>query len=143
MIKNILIITLLLLTNIEADLIRDDKSKVVNDTTTLLMWQDNEASKRVKKTWTEAIDYCEDLSFAGFDDWRLPNINELYSIGDRNEINSTIKNTFVNISPSYYWSSTTNASNTSIARNIFFLNGNDSNGNKRDKSHVRCVRNGQ
>jgi hypothetical protein len=139
MMKNILIITLLLLTNIQADLIRDDKSKVINDTTTFLMWQDDEASKIVKKTWTEAIDYCESLSFAGFDDWRLPNLNELYSIGD----NSTIKNIFVNVSPSYYWSSTTNASNTSIARNVFFLNGNDSNGNKRDNNYVRCVRNGK
>lgn len=117
------------------------ESKVVNDTTTSLMWQDNEASKIVKKTWTEAIDYCESLSFAGFDDWRLPNLNELYSIGNRDKINSTIKNIFVNISPSYYWSSTTNESNTLIARNVLFLNGNDSNDNKKNDNHVRCVRN--
>ena len=30
--------------------------------------------------WCTALQYCEDLSFGGFDDWRMPNIRELLSI---------------------------------------------------------------
>jgi len=65
--------------------------------------------------WQESIDYCEDMSFAGHDDWRLPNFNELYSIGDRSKSNPAIKDAFVNVSSSNYWSSTTRVSYTSNA----------------------------
>ena len=53
------------------------------DALTGLVWEDNpigtEAQER--KTWTEAIDYCENLEGGG--KWRLPNINELETITDR------------------------------------------------------------
>jgi len=32
--------------------------------------------------WSEALTYCEDLTYAGHDDWRLPNATELQSIVD-------------------------------------------------------------
>ena len=32
--------------------------------------------------WCEALTYCENLSLAGHDDWRLPNVLELLSIVD-------------------------------------------------------------
>ena len=41
---------------------------------------------------------------------------------------------------SNYWSSTTNASNTSNAWNVNFNNGNDNANNKTNTNFVRCVR---
>ena len=143
MMKNILIVTFLLLTSVQADFVRDDALEVVNDTTTCLMWQDNLESKTVQKTWTEAIDHCEGLSFAGFDDWRLPNFNELYSIGDRSRYNPAIKTAFSNVVSYNYWSSTTGASDTSRAWGVSFRYGSDGNGGKGTSRYVRCVRAGQ
>ena len=51
--------------------------EVVVNNTTGLMWQDSQVNSSVRFGWQQAIDYCENLSHAGFDDWRLPNVNEL------------------------------------------------------------------
>ena len=126
-----------------ADFIRDDVKEVVNDTTTCLMWQDDNASKTVTRTWQESIDYCEDMSFAGYDDWRLPNFNELYSIGDRSKVNPAIKDAFVNVSYSVYWSSTTYVKRTSTAWVVGFHLGYDYINVKANDYYVRCVRDGQ
>jgi len=54
------------------------KGDIVIDNKTGLMWQNARFS--AKRTWQEAIDYCKKLEFEGYDDWRLPNVNELRTI---------------------------------------------------------------
>jgi hypothetical protein len=59
----------------------DNGDGTVTDTMTGLMWFKNESGPFV---WENALIYCEGLTFAGYDDWRMPNIKELLSIVDFN-----------------------------------------------------------
>lgn len=58
----------------------DNGDGTVTDNNSGLMWQQVPSSDDY--TWQEAVDYCEDLVFAGNDDWRMPSLKELYSISD-------------------------------------------------------------
>lgn len=54
---------------------------VVTDSSTHLAWQTTEL-ETTPRTWQQALGYCESLSHAGKDDWRLPSIKELATIVD-------------------------------------------------------------
>jgi len=55
-----------------------DGEPVIKDLTTNLYWQKN----YVDYGWRQGLAYCENLVYGGYDDWRVPNINELVSIVD-------------------------------------------------------------
>lgn len=59
---------------------QDNGNETVTDNNTGLMWQQIPTSDEF--TWQEAVDYCNDLEFGGYDDWRMPNLKELFSISD-------------------------------------------------------------
>ncbi len=88
-----------------------DGDDVVIDKATGLMWpkdfNGSGANSGNTANWNASIDYCNSLSFAGFSDWRLPNINELISIWDSSLRSPAIPSPFINVVNSqYYWSST-------------------------------------
>lgn len=139
------ILTLLVLSSIAftADCTRNAE-ETVNCTDTGLMWQDDSNASSVSRNWQGAIDHCEGLSFAGYDDWRLPNYNELKSIVDYEKSSGAkIKNGFANTSSGSYWSSTSGAYSTGSAWLGNFSVGSDHQSNKSYSTHVRCVRAGQ
>lgn len=58
----------------------DNGDGTISDLATGLMWQ--KADDGVSRDWEEALEYCENLELATFNDWRLPNAKELQSIVD-------------------------------------------------------------
>ncbi|OGW04063.1 MAG: hypothetical protein A2Z59_11275 [Nitrospinae bacterium RIFCSPLOWO2_02_39_17] len=112
----------------------------VVDTDTDLMWQQGENNKM---NWDSAIAYCKNLSLAGYNDWRLPNIEELKSLIDVKKNPKINKTHFPNAYSSYYWSSTADTGNSSNAWYVNFVNGNVDYYGKSWYYYVRCVRDGQ
>ena len=100
-------------------------------------------------TWQAALQRAETLNagagFAGFNDWRLPNIKELSSIVEEQcfapAINATL---FPNTPPSsWYWSSSPYAAYASGGWSVGFRNGFDFVYLKSNNFYVRLVRSGQ
>jgi Protein of unknown function (DUF1566) len=52
------------------------------DPATGLMWTKKDNGSKVN--WQEAVNYCQNLQLAGHSDWRLPAIDELQGIYDKN-----------------------------------------------------------
>ncbi|SFV75274.1 hypothetical protein MNB_SM-3-2 [hydrothermal vent metagenome] len=136
------LIGVLLLSNLLfAGFIRDDGKGVVFDTTTHLMWQDSQDDVNGSKTWGEAIVYCENLEYASYDDWYLPNINELLTIVDIHQSDPAINSHFV-YKESYppYWSSTASVDDSNYAFSVNFDIGSFGESSKTNQVNVRCVR---
>jgi hypothetical protein len=115
----------------------------VTDTVTGLMWQRTTTTEL--SSWEGAIRYCEGLTLAEHDNWRLPNLRELRSIADYSRYNPSIDTTyFPDMVSSYYWSSTTRAYGTgSWAWYVGFYKGHDYGHYKSSHRYVRAVRGGQ
>jgi len=58
----------------------DSGAGTVTDVATGLVWQQSDSA--VAMNWEGALAYCEDLTVASCDDWRLPNVKELQGILD-------------------------------------------------------------
>jgi len=59
-----------------------DETNCVTDNLTGLIWARNANLPGVLMNWTNAIAFCESLTYGGHSDWRLPNVKELQSLTD-------------------------------------------------------------
>lgn len=119
--------------------------EVVMDLATGLMWaRDGNAAgcnNGSRNPWSISLAYCESLVFAGFSDWRLPNVLELQSIVNHNLVNPAIWDSFTNVHYNYYtWSSTTRKNLTTDAKAVSFSEGSLKYYAKTTSLYLRAVR---
>ena len=72
----------------------DNLDGTITDTSTGLMWMQNDNGSGI--LWENALSYAENFSFAGFSDWRLPDVKELQSIIDYSRSPSTTNSAAIN-----------------------------------------------
>ncbi|ETR70851.1 MAG: hypothetical protein OMM_02932 [Candidatus Magnetoglobus multicellularis str. Araruama] len=87
----------------ERFVINDDRT--VTDTYTGLMWSPEISETR--KTWKEALEFCEIYNYTGNNDWRLPEIRELLSIVDYSKYGPAIDTNFFSTMYGYYFTRST------------------------------------
>jgi hypothetical protein len=97
----------------------DNGDGTLSDQASGLTWMQTDSQQPL--SWADALAYCEGLSWAGQEDWRLPNAKELYSIVDTSRApdvsNTAAANSLFQSTPltdeagkpdyGYYWTSTT------------------------------------
>ena len=101
-----------------------------------------------RHSWQEALQLVKTINsnggFAGYTDWRLPNVKELASIVERKCVSPAINTTiFPATADGYYWSASSYADHPTRAWHVYFGDGNNDNFSKDLKLHVRLVRGGQ
>ncbi len=116
------------------------KGDVVHDSERKLMWQDNGAVESNEVHNGEAKAYCEKLSLAEHDDWRLPTVHELQNIVDLTRYEPAIQRGFHFVASESYWSSTLYADDKDRAWNVDFKSGSTQNSRHSYAFYVRCVR---
>ncbi|RLA07540.1 MAG: hypothetical protein DRQ51_05790 [Gammaproteobacteria bacterium] len=115
---------------------------VALDNNTGLMWKRHHETK--KMSWQEALDYAKNHNFAAFDDWRLPSIDELKTIVEKDKKPAINHYAFIGASAiSYFWSSTPHSFDSNYAWRMNFYNGYDYYDDCTDTGYVRLVRGGK
>ena len=87
---------------------------VIRDNLTGLMWTKNANLPAGTRSWSDAVTYCENLTYCGYSDWRLPNIMEAISLMNYGRMMPTLEGggpTFINVQTGdvYYWASSVDA----------------------------------
>jgi len=77
----------------------------VTDNLTGLIWAKN--PDNAPRTWQEALEYANDVDLCGFNDWRLPHINELADLANAEDgemVSWPESRDFINGLTEFYWS---------------------------------------
>ncbi|KAA3641622.1 MAG: DUF1566 domain-containing protein [Bacteroidetes bacterium] len=105
----------------------DNGNGTITDNATGLMWMQNDNGGGL--LWKEALNYAENFEFAGYNDWRLPDVKELQSIVDYSRSPGTTNSAAIDplfnctqmtneagqVDYPYYWSNTTHANWSQVA----------------------------
>lgn len=78
----------------------DNKNGTITDTITGLMWQQTDGGEM---TFENAIIYCDTLSLGGYNNWRLPNAHEGFSILNLQNNNPALDILYFTKTAAQYW----------------------------------------
>jgi hypothetical protein len=130
--------------NIYAADLTDNGNGTVSDGGTKLMWQ--QAEPGIKK-WQDAVTYCGNLSLAGHDDWRLPDLEEMKSLIDERFSQPAIDTKYFPDFPHtrlFFWTSTEAKDHPKYkAYVVIFNTGSEDAMSKGGKRYTKCVRGGK
>ena len=115
------------------------EDEIVKDSVTGLMWQ--KTYKDSVKKFADALSTCENLEYAGFSDWRLPNKNELASIANYGKYRPA--SDFPGMPNWTFRTSTSDAKNAKSAWYVIFSESIVNPYAKTNSDSVRCVRRGE
>jgi|SRR6185369_3428710 len=114
------------------------KAIALLDKKTGLMWAAQDLAGR--HNWADANKVAAEAGIAGFDDWRLPTIEELESLRDRT-LYGPAADPALSLQSDWYWSSTPDASSPSdFAWYVYFSFGYSDYGGQSGEGLVRSVR---
>lgn len=116
---------------------KENGDQTVTDQNTGLIWIESDVD--LQHTWEDAVSYCDELVFAGQNDWRLPTKFELESIVDYSRSYPALNQIFT-CQSSFYWSATPHRPNPAYAWSVFCPDGADHWVHKTNNYYVRCVR---
>jgi hypothetical protein len=114
----------------------------VLDNTTALLWTVKETARL---TWKKATAAVAKLDTAGFTDWRLPTVEELFLLADRTKHSPAIDTAFFpDCKSDWYWASTPAAfSPGECAWDVYFYDGSAGWDFRVSGFYVRAVRSSQ
>jgi hypothetical protein len=92
----------------------------VFDKKTGLMWLENDGNNATKMSFKDALTYCNNLTYAGYSDWRMPSRNELLSLLDAAMNTWDVYIDAFPDSSSLYWTSSSSAALTEFAWQVDF-----------------------
>jgi hypothetical protein len=126
----------------------DNKDGTVTDNYTGLIWKkcsqgmsgsDCKYGSPSLREWSKARVECENLSFAGKNGWRLPNLKELQSIVDTGSFKPSINKKFFVSSDDPYWTLTSPAEYPSNKFTVLFSDGSVYYNSSNNAAATRCV----
>ena len=113
---------------------KDNNDGTITDTKTGLMWQKDHTGPM---SWQDAMNYAESLSLTGHDNWRLPTIEEAFTLIDFGKYNPA--SAFPNMLSKWFWSSSSYAPSSYCAWSVYFGSGYMGHIYKTSGHYIRCV----
>ena len=96
---------------IKGDRFVDNGDGTISDRGTGLMWPKDGNGEGcfygATRNWAEALDRAHDRVLGGYNDWRLPNVKEMYTIIDISRLAPAVFPIFINVKNDVHWTSNT------------------------------------
>lgn len=102
----------------------DNEDGTITDNMTGLMWvRDGAIILGYRYDWDGVLVFCNNLNFAGYDDWRMPNVREMLSLADYEMLFPALPagHPFENIN-GRYWTSTSHKYNPDTYAFAMYMN---------------------